>query len=109
MTLSAEKSVLIILICAAVTFFERLLPFLVFGKRKLPKTVEYLGKVLPPAVITALVVYCMRGISFVSVGGFVPQITAGIITAALHLWKHNTLLSVVGGTAVYMLLIHFVF
>jgi branched-subunit amino acid transport protein AzlD len=31
------------------------------------------------------------------------------VTAGLHLWKHNTLLSILGGTVLYMLLVQMVF
>ena len=31
------------------------------------------------------------------------------ITAGLHLWKHNTLLSIIGGTVCYMILVQMVF
>ena len=90
MRASASYSILIIAVCALCTFGERLLPFLIFGKHKVPRMVRYLGRVLPMAIMTALVVYCLRTTAF---------------TAALHLWKGNTLLSITGGTACYMLLL----
>lgn len=58
MTVSTEQSILIIAICALCTFSERLLPFLVFRKGKLPNIIVYIGKYLPTAVILTLVVYC---------------------------------------------------
>ena len=56
-------------------------------------------------VMAILVVYCLRSTAFTSAAGFVPQLAACLLVAALHLWKRNTLLSIAGGTAVYMLLI----
>lgn len=109
MTMSVGYSILIIAICAAITFLERLLPFLIFRKGKVPALVQYLGKILPMAVIAALVVYCLKGISFASFGGWVPSVVGVAITAGLQLWKGNTLLSVVCGTAAYMLLVQLVF
>lgn len=105
-----KRLLLALLITAAVTAALRFLPFLIFGgKRKTPETVLYLGKVLPCAIMGMLVVYCLRGMTFTSVGGFLPQLIAGALTAGLYLWRKNSLLSILGGTACYMLLIRFVF
>lgn len=105
-----KRLLLALLITALVTAALRFLPFLIFGgKRKTPETVLYLGKVLPCAIMGMLVVYCLRGMSFTSVGGFLPQLIAGALTAGLYLWRKNSLLSILGGTACYMLLIRFVF
>ena len=105
-----KRLLLALLITAAVTAALRFLPVLIFGgKRKTPETVLYLGKVLPCAIMGMLVVYCLRGMTFSSVGGFLPQLIAGALTAGLYLWRKNSLLSILGGTACYMLLIRFVF
>lgn len=109
MPISVTQSILIMLACALCTFAERLLPFVVFRGGKTPKIVEYLGKILPTAIMATLVVYCLRGTTFESFGGFLPQLIAVAVTALLHLWKRNTLISVLGGTVVYMCLIQFVF
>ena len=60
MTLSVGQSIAIIAVCAACTFLERWLPWLLFGRRAVPKVVEYLGKILPMAVMVSLLVYCLR-------------------------------------------------
>lgn len=97
-------------VMALVTFLTRALPFLLFGRgEQPPKLVLYLGRVLPPAIIAMLVVYCLRGISFASPGGWIPQLLAAAAVAALHLWKHNNLLSIFGGTILYMILVQAVF
>ena len=103
------RSVLIIVICGAVTFGERYLPFAIFGGREVPPVILYLGRLLPSAVIAALVVYCLRYTGFSALSGWVPPLAAAALTALLHLWRKNTLLSVVGGTVCYMLLVQVVF
>lgn len=109
MPVSVTQTIIIILVCALCTYLERLLPFVLFRKGEPPKFIRYLGKVLPTAIMATLVIYCLRSTSFVSLGGFAPQAIAVAVTAALHLWKRSTLLSVLGGTAVYMCLVQFVF
>jgi branched-subunit amino acid transport protein AzlD len=109
MALSAGHSILIIFVCTVCTQLERVLPFLIFGRRPVPKVVRYLGGILPMAVMATLVVYCLRGISFTAAENFAPQLIAVAVTTGIHLWKHNTLLSIFGGTACYMLLVQLVF
>ena len=53
-------------VVAAVTWALRAFPFLLFGNRPLPKVVRYLGKALPPAIMTVLVIYCLRDTHSVS-------------------------------------------
>ena len=108
MPVSIVKTAIVILVCAACTFLERLLPFLLFRKGKTPALVSYLGNVLPTAIMATLVIYCLRATSFTAVNGFLPQCVAVVVTALLHLWKHNTLLSVLGGTVTYMCFVQFI-
>lgn len=91
------------------TMATRFLPFLVFPKGKTPpKFVQYLGKVLPCAAIGLLVVYCFKDIASSGTYG-IPEILSVLLIIVLHKWKKNTLLSIGGGTALYMLLVQTVF
>lgn len=100
----------LIAVMAAVTFLTRALPFLLFDRgQEPPKVILYLGRALPPAVMAMLVVYCLRGMDFSTAPGWVPQVIAVAAVAALHRWKHNTLLSIFGGALLYMVLVQAVF
>ena len=78
------RDLLLILVMAVVTFATRLLPFLLFDRgEEPPKAVLYLGRVLPPAVIAMLIVYCLKGVSFATPAGWVPALLAS--AAALEL------------------------
>ena len=97
---------LTLLISCAVTVFVRFAAFWLFPKgKKVPAFITWLGAQLPRATMAMLVVYCLKDIRFTAVGAWVPAIVAVICTAALHLWKKQMILSIVGGTAVYMILI----
>lgn len=97
-------------VMAVVTFLTRALPFILFGRGgKVPRVVLYLGKHLPPAVIAMLIVYCLRGTTFGAVSGWMPTLIAVAAVVALHLWKKNNLLSILGGTVLYMVLVQVVF
>lgn len=103
------KSVLIV-VMAAVTALLRFLPFLIWnGKRKTPKVIVYLGRVLPYSIMAMLVVYCLKDISFFQKPFGIPEILASIVVILVHLWKRNTLFSIILGTAVYMILIQSIF
>ena len=102
MTLSVGQSIAIIAVCAACTFLERWLPWLLFGRRAVPKVVEYLGRILPMAVMVSLLVYCLRGMQFTSAGAWVPQVIAVGVTAGLHWWRRSTLLSIAAGAMIFI-------
>ncbi|MBE5939592.1 MAG: branched-chain amino acid transporter AzlD [Lachnospiraceae bacterium] len=108
--MNSVHSIVIVAVVALVTIALRFLPFIVFGgKRKTPEIVTYLGKVLPYAIMAMLVVYCLKHISFIKSPFGLPEILAGAVVVLLHLWKRNTLLSIVSGTVIYMLLVQIVF
>ncbi len=102
-------SVLAVATISIVTILLRSLPFLIFGNGKTPQFIAYLGKVLPFAVMGMLCVYCLRHLSFVALPFGIPEIIAVVTVVLLHLWRRNTLLSILGGTALYMLLVQTVF
>ena len=103
-------SVLLVAVTAAVTIAIRFLPFLIFGdRRKTPAFVQYLGKVLPYAIMGMLVVFCLKGISFANAPYGIPELAASLLVILLHVWKRSTLISIVGGTAFYMFLVQMVF
>ena len=93
-----------ILAMAAATVLTRFLPIWVFPKDA-PGFVKRLQGLLPPAVIGLLVVYCFRNVDMMSSPFGLPELLAALAVAALHLWRRNTLLSIAGGTAVYMVLV----
>lgn len=105
-----SHAALIIVVAGAVTLLLRFLPFLIFnGKRETPPYIIYLGKVLPCAIMGMLVIYCLRGISFTAAANFLPELIACAVVVLAHVWKRNTLLSIISGTVCYMLLVQFVF
>ena len=91
------------------TMTTRFLPFLIFPEGKNPpEVVRYLGTVLPYAAISLLVVYCLKGVPESGSYG-IPEAIAIIFIIFLHKWKKNTLLSIAGGTILYMALVQLVF
>ena len=60
---------LVIAVCALVTLALRALPFVCFGgKHGIPRRIVRLGSALPPAIMAALVVYCLKGVPYGSPG-----------------------------------------
>ena len=92
------------------TLITRFLPFIVFPAGKpTPKFVKYLGRGLPPAVFGMLIIYCLKNVSVFTGSHGIPELIAIAVTAGLHLWKRQMLLSIAGGTICYMLLVQLVF
>ena len=99
-----------ILVIAAVTAVLRFAPFFIFsGDQPVPEFINYLGRVLPYSIMAMLVVYCLKGISFAKVPFGLPEMISVILVVVLHIWRRNTLFSIICGTICYMLLIQFVF
>jgi len=110
MTMTLAQRLVTIALCAAATVLTRFLPFLVFSSKKpTPRFVQYLGRALPGAVFGMLVVYCLRGVDVLAGSHGLPELIAIAVTAGLHLWKRQMLLSIAGGTVCYMLLVQLVF
>ena len=102
------KTALLIGVMALVTPLTRFLPFILFRKNT-PAYVSYLGRVLPTAIIGMLVVYCLKDVSLMRAPHGLPELIACACVVAVQVWRRNALISIPSGTAVYMLLIRFVF
>lgn len=103
-------ALIMILLIAFVTALLRFIPFFIFSSdRPVPKYITYLGRVLPYSIMAMLVVYCLKGISFVRAPFGIPELISVAVVASLHVWKRNTLFSIICGTVCYMLLVQFVF
>ena len=58
-------AVFVVIICAVITEALRALPFVCFGGKKgVPRLVAALGETLSPAIMAALVVYCLKSVPF---------------------------------------------
>lgn len=104
--MSNLQIVIIIVLLGISVWLTRFLPFLIFkNSTKLPKAVEYLGKVLPAAMMGLLVVYCVKDYSFVDIREMLPLLLSVGTVVAVHLIKRNTIISISVGTVLYMILI----
>lgn len=110
MHLTGVQAIVTILAIAVGTQLTRWLPFWLFPEKKEPPAVVlYLGHVLPPAMMGLLVVYCFKNVSWLSGSHGAPELLASAAVVVLHLWKKNVLLSIAGGTVLYMVLVQAVF
>ena len=110
MHLTGVQAIVTILAIAVGTQLTRWLPLWLFPEKKDPPAVVlYLGHVLPPAMMGLLVVYCFKNVSWLSGSHGAPELLASAAVVGLHLWKKNVLLSIAGGTVLYMVLVQAVF
>lgn len=108
--LPMNKALILVAVIAVVTFLTRVLPFLIFpGNKKTPAFVTYLGNVLPFSVMGMLVVYCLKSIDLLTAPHGLPELLSVVLVVIVHKWKHNLLLSIAGGTVLYMFLVQVVF
>lgn len=108
MSAKALYALSILVSVGILSYLLRALPFLLFGRcKEPPAAVKYVGRILSPAAIAMLVVYCYAGElekDFPSIFASAAPFIAGAATIALQLWKRNPLLSILAGTAIYMAL-----
>jgi branched-subunit amino acid transport protein AzlD len=96
-----------IAVIALATFASRALPFICFGSREPPVILLTIEKNLPPMILMLLVIYCLKDVQWLSAPHGIPELLSIGITAGLHLWKRNAMLSIFIGTALYMIMIQF--
>ncbi|MCG7598443.1 AzlD domain-containing protein [Halomonas sp. McH1-25] len=109
--MSETMLLLVIAVCALATFATRVLPFVALSRHAEHPLILHLGKFLPPAVMLILVIYALRNFRPLAEGSLnggengLPLIVASISVAVLHVWRRNALLSIIGGTGLYMAMI----
>lgn len=106
--MTLAQQIITIGLCVLGTMTTRFLPFLVFREnRETPKVIQYVGNFLPSAVFGMLVVYCLRNVNILQGTHGIPEFIFILVIAGLHIWKHQMLISISGGTICYILLLHF--
>ena len=65
--------------------------------------------VLPMAIMLCLIVYCVRNTSFFQYPYGLPELLGIGSVVLLHVWKRNNMISIIGGTLLYMVLVQLVF
>ena len=107
---NTTQSIITIAVIAISILATRALPFLLFpDNRETPKLIVYLGRVLPSAIMGMLIVYCLKEVSLFTGSHGLPEAIAIACVAAVHHWTHKLVLSIGGGTVLYMFLVQAVF
>jgi branched-subunit amino acid transport protein AzlD len=116
--LSTQQAIILTIVMGAVILFCRAFPFIFFrdkARQKADATVAegglrqaflaFIERVTPPVAMCALMVNAVAGPIRDNTGLSIPMLASALLTGLLHLWKRNTLLSIVSGTVLYMVLI----
>ncbi len=104
-----SNEIMIVGIISLVTILTRFAPFIIFKKEaKTPKFILWLGEVLPYSIMGMLVVYSFKNVSW-AYPYALPEIIACTFIFIVHIWKRNSLISIAGGTVLYIVLVQFVF
>ena len=108
--MTVTQHIITIGLCVLATVLTRAIPFAIFREnKKTPAFVQYIGKYLPAPVFGLLVIYCLKSVNILQGSHGLPELIGIVVTGTLHLWKRNMLISIAGGTVVYILLVNFVF
>jgi branched-subunit amino acid transport protein AzlD len=93
----------VILVMTLATFFTRIFPFVALKGRHEHPVLEFLGRYMPPAIMTILVLYSLKSVELAQAPHGANEFIALLITSVVHLWRGNALLSIFSGTLFYML------
>lgn len=104
MQLTLSSALIATVVSALVIFATRLFPFALFSSREPPELLRFIEKYIPPMIMAILLVYCFNGVSFSSAPYGVPHLVALAVTVVTYLWKGNSMVSIFGGTIVFMIL-----
>lgn len=80
MIMTMTEQVITVGMIVLATMLTRFLPFVLFPSGKpTPKYIQYLGKVLPPAVFGLLVIYCLKNVNILAGSHGVPNLSAFLL------------------------------
>jgi len=105
MQLTLSQAIIATLCITLVILTERAFPFVLFTKKEPPALIRFIEQYIPPMVMAALVVYCLKNIEPGNVSSLIPNLAGIIVTFIAYKWKKNSLVAIFGGTIVYMILI----
>lgn len=107
MKLSLSAALIASVFTALLLFLLRAFPFLVFSKKEPPAIIRFVEKYIPSMIIAILIVYCLKDLQLQATPFGLPSLVGIGATIFLHLWKNNSMLSIFGGTIIYMVLNYF--
>jgi len=111
--LSLKEALLLVFAMGAVMLFCRVFPFLFFGKvgSSSPRTkafLDFIEKTVPPVAMAVLALNAIGSSFLDNYRDGILVLIASVITALVHLWKRNALISIITGTTLYMILQKFI-
>ena len=117
MKLTSSEAVIVTLAIGVMMLALRLIPFLIFSKHKTPKFFSFIEKFIPAVSIAVLFIVCIKSSTsdlIVANPKYVEEIPSVVcavvsiaVTAILHILKGNAMISIFGGTILYMILNYF--
>ena len=103
---SYNEALGLILVMGIVIIFCRALPFLFLKRLASSRIGDFVEKIVPPAAMTVLAFNSIGAPFRANPMNGLLVLAASVFTALIHLWKKNTLLSIIGGTITYMVLLN---
>lgn len=95
---------LLVAVSAAITWALRALPFAMLAPMRHSAIVRYLSLHMPLGVMVMLALYTVRPAPDAGTRQLLWQLIAVATTVGVHLWRRHALVSILVGTAVYVVL-----
>ena len=97
-----------LVVATAITLTLRALPFAVKEALRGSALLADLGRWMPLGAVSILTIYCLSSVDVTARSHGLNELVGVAVTAGVHLWRRNAVLSIAAGTAVYLLLVNIV-
>ena len=115
---TVTEALFLVFAMGAVILFCRVFPFLFFsrlssenqqiGPSPRQALLSFVEKTVPPVAMTVLAFNDLGSSFRENPRNGLLALAASVFTVLIHLWKRNSLISIFGGTALYMILIRII-
>ncbi len=95
-----------VLISGGITWALRALPFAFLRPLRRSRVFQELGDALPVGIMLVLVIHTLDDTRVLDLAQSIPVAVGVVVTAGLHWWRENPLLSIGAGTGSHVLLLH---
>lgn len=102
--LTLTQALIAVAASAVVILATRMISFIVFSGRKPPAIIRFIERYIPAVIMAILLVYCFKDVQFQEWPFGAPYIICTVLCAVFHIAFHNSMLSIVGSTVLFMIL-----
>ena len=103
-SLSLQAALSAALVSGLIIYATRAFPFLLFSRKEPPALLDFIARYIPPLVMAVLLTDCLKTADLWGPLHGLPHFAGIAFTVLTYIWKNNAMISIFGGTVIYMFL-----